>query len=281
MLMVVIWAINFSVLKVALRDLTPFGVNALRFPLASAALYLLLRTRGPVRLPALAECGRILWLGLLGNVIYQGFFIEGLSRTRAGNAALLLAATPVVTALLSAARGHERVGGRVWLGVIATVAGIALVIVGGTEALAIDGETLRGDLLMLAASGSWALYTVGARDPIARHGSITVTAWTIWAGTPFLLMLGWQDISTLDWSAVSPLTWASVAYAGLLGIGLAYLMWYNGVGRIGNTRTATYLNLVPVLALVVAWMWIGEVPTAWQLVGATVIIGGVTVARSR
>ena len=71
-----------------------------------------------------------------------------------------------------------------------------------------------------------------------------------------------------------------MVYAGALGIGLAYLIWNTAVARIGNTRTATYSNLVPAVALLVAWAWLGERPLALQLVGAAVIIGGITLARS-
>jgi drug/metabolite transporter (DMT)-like permease len=213
--------------------------------------------------------------------VYQFLFIFGLDRTLAANAALLLAATPMLTALLSAVLGHERVGRPVWIGVIATFVGIGLVIAGGGERLTWRGGTLAGDLLMLGSSVAWSVYTVGARGPIARYGSVTVTAWTLWIGTIFIVLAGLPDLFRLEWGAVSALAWGSTAYAGLLGIGLAYLMWYRGVGKIGNTRTAVYGNLVPVVALPTAWLLLGEVPGAWQLVGAAVIIGGVTLARLR
>ncbi len=78
---------------------------------------------------------------------------------------------------------------------------------------------------------------------------------------------------------MSPGAWVGVAYAGFLSIGLAYLLWYRGVERLGNNRTAVYSNLVPVAALLTAWLWLGEVPTAVQLLGAVVILSGLTTAR--
>src|SRR5215204_5751608 len=89
--MVVIWAVNFSVVAVALKKLSPLAFNALRFPLAAALLFMILRTRGPVPLPTRAELPRVLAVGLLGNLLYQMLFIFGLDRPRAGNASLLLA----------------------------------------------------------------------------------------------------------------------------------------------------------------------------------------------
>ena len=82
------------------------------------------------------------------------------------------------------------------------------------------------------------------------------------------------------WSAVSPLTWAAVVYAGVLSIGVAYIIWYYGVEKLGNTRTSAYSNLTPVIALAVAWLWLGEVPTAAQVAGMVVILSGVSVAQT-
>lgn len=279
LLMVGIWAVNFSVVKLALGEIPPLAFNALRFPLASLAVWLVLRLRGRIPLPRREDARAVLALGVLGNVVYQLLFIFGIDRTRAGNAALLLAGTPILTALLSAALGHERVGLRVWAGVLATVAGMALVVAGGPGGVGLGLETLAGDLTMVGASVAWSMYTVGARRLIERYGSVPVTAWTLWIGTAGLILLGIRDLAALDVATVSPATWAAVAYAGVLGIGLAYLLWYRGVRYIGNTRTATYSNLTPVLALGVAWLWLGEVPGVWQAVGAAVIIGGVSLAQ--
>jgi drug/metabolite transporter (DMT)-like permease len=278
-LLVLIWAVNFSVIKVALAQLEPLAFNALRFPLAALLVLGVLRRRGPLPRPARADVPRIVALGLLGNVFYQFFFIHGIDATLAGNASLLLAASPILTALLSAALGHERVGPAVWLGVLATVAGMALVVLGGAAGVGLGLATLRGDLLMIGAAAAWAAYTVGSRPPIARYGSVAVTAWTLWVGTVGVVLVGIPDLAGTDWAALTPSAWLALAYAGPLGIGVAYLLWYQGVRRIGNTRTATYTNLVPVVALGVAWAWLGERPSIWQLAGAAVIIGGISLAR--
>jgi drug/metabolite transporter (DMT)-like permease len=278
--MVVIWAVNFSVTKVALQELRPLAFNAVRFPMAAALLYVVLRSRGPLPLPARGDLPRLLALGLLGNLLYQMFFIFGLDRTRAGNASLLLASTPIITALLSAALGHERVRPRVWLGVVATFGGILLVVLGGRSQLATGRSTLAGDLLMFAASIAWAFYTVGSRPLVARYGAVPVTAWTLWIGAAGLVVAGVAETLRTDWHSISLLTWSAVIYAGVLSIGVAYIIWYYGVELLGNTRTSVYSNVVPVIALTVAWVWLGEVPTGAQLLGTVVILSGVTVAQS-
>jgi drug/metabolite transporter (DMT)-like permease len=280
LVMATIWAVNFSVSKVALAELSPLAFNALRFPLAAALLYLVLRSRGMVPLPTRAEWPRVLVLGILGNLLYQMCFIFGLDRTTAGNASLLLASTPMITALLSAGVGHERVRPRVWLGVVATFGGILLVVLGGRARHAAGANTLAGDLIMFGASIAWAFYTVGSRPLVERYGALPITAWTLWIGTVGLVLAGLFDTLRTDLQQVSALTWGAVLYAGVLSIGVAYMIWYYGVATLGNTRTSTYSNVVPVIALLTAWLWLGEVPSAAQLAGTAVILTGVSVAQS-
>jgi drug/metabolite transporter (DMT)-like permease len=277
-LMVVLWAVNFSVAKVAMETLTPLALNALRFPFAAVVVLLALRREGPIPLPRRGDVGRIIVLGLLGNVAYQQFFIFGLSQTQAGLASVLLAGTPIVTASLSHLAGHERVGARTWAGVAATFCGILIVVHAGAG---VGGGSVSGNLLMVGASLCWAMYTVGSRPLIARYGSVQVTAWTLWTGTVVLLLIGLPDLARTDIVALPLAVWGAVFYAGALSVGLAYLIWYNAVRQIGNARTGVFSNLVPAVAMVVAWLWLNEVPTPGQLLGATVIIGGVTLAQQR
>jgi len=278
--MVVIWGVNFPVAKAALAQLDPLAFNALRFPLAALVVYVAIRIGGRFTWPAPGERLRIVGLGILGNIAYQQFFIFGLERTRAGTASVLLAGTPVLTALLSAALGHEKISVRTWIGVAATVVGIALVVA-ADDGHAGGAGSLVGDLLMIGASVSWALYTVGSRHYIDRYGSVQFTAWTLWIGAAGLCLIGIPAVLRTDLAAVSAGAWLGVFYAGALSIGLSYLIWYYGVRQIGNTRTSAYSNLVPVVALVSAWLALGEVPALGQVVGAGVIIAGITVAQTR
>ena len=279
LLLAAIWGINFSVMTSLLTELDPLALNALRFPLAAGALWLVVRNGGGAALPAREDMGRVIILGLLANVAYQLCFIFGIDWTLAGNASLLLSTTPVWTVLLSAAAGHERPTWRIMVGVLATLVGLTLVVAGRGVEMGLSSKTLRGDLLMVVASIIWSMYTVGGRAPVAKYGPLKMTAWTLWVGTPALVLMGLPSLSTTDLGAGSPGAWVGVAYAGFLSIGLAYLLWYRGVEKLGNNRTALYSSLVPVAALVTAWLWLGEIPAPVQILGAAVILAGLTVAR--
>jgi drug/metabolite transporter (DMT)-like permease len=274
-----IWGINFAVVKVGLEELDPLVFNALRFPLAAVALFVVLRARGGALGPELRDVPLLVGLGVLGNVAYQWLFIMGIDGTLAGNASIILATVPVWTALLSLRLGHERPGVLVWLGVAGTLAGMVLVVLGGAGAVGLGAETWRGDLLMLGAAVAWATYTVGSRGMVLRYGALRVTAWTVWVGTPVLLLIAVPGLLRTSFGNVSLMGWGTVVYAGFLSLAVAYVAWYRGVERIGSSRTAVYSNLVPVVALVTAWLWLGETPSPLQVLGAAIIIGGLTLTR--
>lgn len=274
-----IWGVNFTVLKVVLEEVDPLALNALRFPLAALVLGWIVSRRHEDLLPQREDWPRILLLGVLGNVLYQMTFIIGIDWTFAGNASLLLSTTPVWTVILSAIAGHEQPSGPVVAGVLGTLLGMLLVVTGSGEELSLGSRTLRGDVLMIVSSIVWSLYTVIGNAPVGRYGALRATTWSLWVGTPALVLIGLPALIRTDLRAVSPGAWAGIVYAGLLAIALAYFLWYRGVQRMGNNRTAVYSNLVPVWALITAWFWLGERPTPLQLVGATAILAGVTIAR--
>ena len=279
--MVLIWGVNFSWVKIALADLHPLAFNALRFALAGGTVLLVFRAVEGFHWPAREDWARVIFLGILGNVIYQGFFIFGIANTLAGNASLILATTPVWTMALSTLRGHERLRGFVWIGGLCALVGTALVVLGSGVGTGFRSSTIRGDLLMVGAALTWSLYTVGCRGMIQRYGSLPVTAWTLGVGSIGLVAIGILPLAQTPLASVSALSWAGAIYSGVFGIGVAYVLWYRGVQSLGNARTAVYFNLVPVVALVVAWIWIGEAPGALQLLGAAVIIGGLSLVRFR
>ena len=275
----VIWGVNFSVIKIALREFEPLAFNALRFVLASSTLFVFLKLRGAVPLPARRHWARVVSLGLLANVVYQLLFIYGVDRTLAGNAGLVLATTPVWTLILAAVTGSEHHGLPVWGGVMATLGGMVLVVVGGDGGVGLGEGLLMGDLLLVLASITWAAYTVGTQDLTREYGALAVTSWTLWVGTIGLVVLGATSLWSTEWGLISQTGWLGVAYSGVLAIAVAYLIWNHGLEHIGGPRTAAFANLVPVVALVAAVLWLGEDLRSTQIVGAIIIIGGVWIAR--
>jgi drug/metabolite transporter (DMT)-like permease len=105
------------------------------------------------------------------------------------------------------------------------------------------------------------------------------TAFMMITGTPLLLLVCAPSLLRQDWSRVRPIAWAGVTYSAVFAIALAYIIWNHGVRKIGSTRTAIYSNITPIVAMLVAWLALGEAPTAGQVVGAVVIFVGIYLVR--
>ena len=277
-LMALIWGVNLIIVKAALAVFQPLAFNAVRFPLAAVALIAVARLMG-YRLPPRRFWVPLALYGVLGNSLYQLGFIEGLGRTRAGNAALLMAANPVLTAVISHWRGHEHVGSRDWLGLALSGAGVALVVLGSGVEVGF-GSTVVGDLMVLGAVLCWALYAVGSSPLVHELGSVPMTAWTTALGTVPIVLMGLPSLAGQRWDAVTPAAWGAVLYASLGAIVTGYLLWARGIRRLGSTRVALYSNFTPVFAFLAAWPVLGETPTLWQVVGGSAIVSGMYLTRS-
>jgi drug/metabolite transporter (DMT)-like permease len=238
-------------------------------------MVVVLLASGGIGRPRRDDVPRIVFLGVVGNVIYQMAFILGLDRTRAGNASLMLALVPVFLLVFDR---EARGGGRAaWAGALLSVVGVGLV---SAAALRLEGSaTLIGDLLMIAAAVVWAIYTIGARPLIDRYGPIRTTAWTLLVGSVGLLAAGVPSLLAQDWSAVGTAAWGGVLFSSIFSIGVAYLLWYRGVQKLGGARTAVYSNLTPVVALVAGTLWLNERLTPFSVAGAAMVLGGIVLVR--
>ncbi len=277
--LIFIWAANFSVVKFALRDMEPLAFNGLRFTLASFLLWASLKIRGRTAKIDPRFWPALIGLGILGNTVYQVLFIYGIDWTLAGNASLMLAATPIFTTLLSVAFRQERIAVLALCGVGISVAGIALVVWGGTKAIRFSAGTVRGDLTVLGAAVAWSAYTVGSAPLVRRYGALAVTAITMWIGGVGLFAVSIPAFLTQDWLAIRPASWVALFYSGAFAIAIAYFIWYYSIHQLGNTRTAVYTNFIPVVALIIAWLTLDEIPTWLQLSGTVAILAGTILVR--
>ncbi len=276
-LMVAIWGANFSLVKVALREFPELVFNALRLLIASSlflgAIWWQQRTTPR---PALsrAEWIRVVVLGLIGHLIYQFLFLGGLKRTSVANGSLIMGTTPVIVALLSAWTGHERISLQRWLG--AAISFLGLYIVVGAQA-GLGNPT--GDLLVLASTACWATYSVASVPLLKRHSPVVVTGYTMTVGATAYTLAAVPALRSMAWAQVSPLSWGLMLASAVFALGLAYLIWYSSVQRVGSTRTAAWSNVTPVMAMSIAALWLGEGLALRQLAGAGVIFAGLVMTR--
>jgi drug/metabolite transporter (DMT)-like permease len=276
-LMAMIWGVNIAVVKYGTLHLAPLAYNGVRVAIAAIALLAIaaaMRKPWPGRRTVLS----LMLLGVLGNGLYQLLFIEGIAHTLAGNAALVLAATPAFVALFGWMRGVERINRRGMVGIVISILGIALVV-GGRAPIGAGASTVFGDLLVLGGCFCWAAFTVLVKPFAERADAVQVSGITMAGGSIPLLAVSAPAIGATDWRSVALPVWGAIVFSGLGALVIAYLCWYRGVRVLGPTRASMYGNLQPVVALIFAWVLLHEVPTVTQGMGAASIITGLLLTR--
>ncbi len=276
--MALLWGVNFLVVKLGTQLFAPLAFTAARVALAVVVLWAIVLGRRVV-LPARADIMRLLVLGVLGNGLYQILFVEGLARTRPSDAALLLAASPVLMELIGWTRGLERSGPRGMIGIALSLAGIGLVVSGASTASATAGSTMAGNLLILASCCCWALYSVLLKPHTERIDGLTLSAVTMTGGLVPIIIVGMPALLATPWSDVGLRGWSALAYSGIIALVVAYLFWYRGVRVLGPTRAAMYSNLQPLFAMAAAWLVLGDAPKQAQIGGAVLIMSGLLLTR--
>lgn len=273
----VFWAGNFIVVKGAIGILPPVGFTFLRYCIAAITLLVLLRLReGAIRLPR-GDVLPILLLGVIGFGCYQILWPVALQTIPAGDSALLIATTPVMTTLLAMAVGADSPNAVKLIGASVSFAGVALVIAAG-QGLVL-GASLVGDLLTIAAALCWAIYTVFGARILRRHSPLVATTWAIVAGTLFLAPVGIAQLATADLSGFGPPVLFAILYSGTLAAGFANVIVFHGVKLLGPTRVTALQSLIPALAVVLAAVFLGEAVRPAQVIGGVVILGGVALLR--
>lgn len=276
--MALIWGVNFSLIKYATQVIPPMAFTGLRVGIAASVLLGIAFMRHRPW-PTRRDVITLLLLGIIGNGIYQILFVEGLSRTKVGNAALIIAAAPAFIAVASRLKGIERLRRKTLYGVALSVAGVGLVVFGSAQADHSDA-TLLGTLLVFTGVLCWTTFTVLLQPLATRIDPIQLSALTMTGGVIPLLFATPRALVHTHWELVGPAAWASLLYASVISMVIAYLFWYRGLRVLGPTRTAVYGNLQPVIAIGVAWMFLHELPTVWQGVGTGTIMAGLFLTRS-
>jgi drug/metabolite transporter (DMT)-like permease len=271
---ILMWAVNFSVVKFALRNFTPMAFTGIRLVLASLCFLALARlSPGPSLLAS--DRKRLVVLGLVGHTIYQVLFIQGIQATTASNSAILLGLTPVFVALLGLHFSTDAPCAGVFVGIGISILGVYLVLHDSSRV----GGSLLGDALTLGATFCWSLHTVLSQPVVARYGPLRTSAWAISIGSLAFLPLSVPELYRMSPASIPASAWWALGYSIVFSLVVAYGLWYFAVGRIGPTQTAIYSNLTPVAAVIVAYLALGEPVGRLQLVGAVVIFVGIYLVR--
>ena len=278
--MIVSWALNFVVGKVALREIPALVLPGLR--IAIAFLFFLpiylwdrpRRARHPLRR---ADIPKLILIAICGITFNQFFFIAGLDRTSVAHMAVFISLTPVMVLIIAAVIGQERITVPKLIGMLTAMAGVLSIefTQTGESRLA----TPLGDLYAFLCTLSFSIYTVAGRDVASRYGSVPVNTLMYGIGSLTLLPVAWIDRGSFHFSQISAAGWWSLMYMVVFSSVLAYLIYYYALMHIPASRVAAFTYAEPVLAALLGFLILGE-PVTWMLaIGGALVLAGVWVAE--
>ena len=273
-LSVLLWASAFPAISVSLTAYSPIEAAFLRYLVASVmlAIYALFRRMPLPRgrdLPLISVCG------FLGFTVYNVALNAGQVTVASGIASFIISSEIAVIAILARVFFKEQLGKLGWTGVALCLAGIAIIFLRGSENLQLS----TGAALVFVATLSISLYSVLQKPLLERYTAIQFTSYAVWTGTACLFLMAPQAVLTVAQAPLYPTM--AIAYMGLFPGVVAYVAWSYVLSKVPAAKAGSYLALIPVAALMIAWVWLREVPEPLALVGGAVVFCGVMLINQK
>lgn len=267
----VLWGLSFIASKRALASgFQTFSLAFVRFLVAAVILVPILIVReGSLKMPK-GSFLRLLASSLLGMTGYFFFEYSGLKRTSASTASLIIAAVPALTLIYGVLFKKQKYQKVCYLGVILSLVGVFFIVRYGAAG---GGDTLAGDLLIVGACLCWIGYMEVTDGLMKAHSSLTVTTWqSVLAAATLLPCAMTEDVA---WGAVSPLGWAMALYLAVFCSVLGYLLHTESIRVLEPFKTALFINLNPLAAVLGGVLLLGERLAPMQLVGGAIVLASI------
>lgn len=283
LLTVTIWGATFVATKIALREVSPPTVVWLRFAMGLVVLAITASLRRELAPPARTELGYLVLLGFIGVALHQWLQANGLLTARATTTAWIVASTPIFIVVLGWIMLHERLDAPQGAGIILAAAGVAVVVSRGNAAALLAGQVVTpGDILVLISALNWAVYTALSRRGLARMPPAQMMFFVVAAGWLFISIWllgfgpGLHELGRLSWRG-----WSAIALLGVFGSGLAYIMYYDALRVLPASQLGVFLNVEPLVTMLLAAPMLGEPITGLILLGGGLIIAGIYLVNRR
>ncbi len=279
---VIVWGASFIATKIALWELSPLTVIWLRTGMGVAVLGIAVPLRREFFLPKRDDLRFFILLGALGITLHQWLQAAGLVTALASTTAWIVAAIPLVIALVSRIVLDEPLRRKHLMGIVIGALGVLLVVSRGDWHLLARGAFgAPGDILVGLSTITWALFSVYSRKGLYRHRAAPMMLYVMGSGwifctIPWVLTDGPAEITRLSVEG-----WGAMLFLGILCSGLAYIFWYDALKALPVAQVGSMLYVEPLITMFVAASILGEPVTLAVLLGGGVTLLGVRIATLR
>jgi len=287
-LVVVVWAVNFIAAKIGLHYLPAVTMASFRVAIAGLSMvpaYLICS-----RLPAFADARRArlqgftrrdLWtffyLGFFGVVVNQMCFTMGLRYTSVSHAAVIVGMGPMYTLVLAVLSRLERATWHKVIGMAIAFLGVA--VLASENGISPHSPSLLGDAITMTGSIGFATYAVLGKRVAGRYDALTMAAFNHFAGAIIILPVALHQARALGlfsrWRAIPWQGWVALLYMAVFSSALAYIFYFWLLRYLAASQLSAFTYLLPVLAMFLGIVWLGERGSSMQIVGGALALSGV------
>lgn len=271
-----IWGGTWVAGRIVARELAPFSAALLRFLFAALFLvFIQMRVEKRFPLPTRAQVGPLLLLGLSGIFLYNACFFSALKTVEAGRSALVIASIPACVALGAALFMGERLAASRLLGIPVSLLGVAVILSDFRLDRLVSGGVGTGEIFLLGCVFSWAAYSLLGKRFMSGMTPVFAVTWSCLFGCAMLLPFALHEGLLGKLPAVSPVAWGNLLFLGVMATGLAFCWYYEAIRAIGASRAGVFINLVPVAAISLGVVVLGEHVSLGLAVGGVLVFCGV------
>lgn len=274
-LMAVFWGGTFIAGRRLAMEVGPFSGAFLRFLIASICLVAFtFHFERRLPLPGKRQLIPLFLMGMTGVFLYNVFFLKGLRLIEAGRASIIIANNPIFIAIMSALIFRDRLNPLKVAGILISVTGAVIVITRGQLSAGLGGGFGWGELFIFGCVASWVTYSLLGKSVMSELSPLVAVTYSSVVGAVCLLPPAVME-GIFDSGSYSVAAWVSVFYLGFFGTVLGFVWYYEGIKRIGPVRAGLFINFVPVSAVFLAFLILGEPLTVSLIIGAVLVSSGV------
>ena len=263
------WGLSWSAMRIALDEVTPWGMRLLGYSIGAATLLILLKAQG--RSLAIPGGRNLLHVFIAALLLVVSFGIAGTFAQLMANTSRVIIVNysmPIWSSLMAFFILHERINARAAIGLALCIAGLSVLVY---PVAATSIQEPIGLLLALCCAWGWAAGTVYMKWARIKGDLLAITFWQIVIGivafaVGYLMFVGLPKFEPLQWR-----TWGGLLFNGVLGTGIAYFIWFNIIGRLSTAAASLGSLANPVVGVIGAAILLGDRPTIPDIVGFALI----------
>ncbi|UQZ83448.1 S-adenosylmethionine/S-adenosylhomocysteine transporter [Paenibacillus konkukensis] len=273
-----LWGCNYVASAYLLRDFSPIFLSYSRLVLTSLFLISVAFVNRKMKRPTLQEWLILIFAGLFGTLFNQFFYFTGLQHSTAGNASLIIALSPVATTFLARMFLGESITVNKLTGAGLALVGVVLIVLFGGKSIGIS----QGDILLVLAMLALSISLLFIRKLSSSMPSYDITILATVIGTVLMTPAALWEASQGQMHFSMHLTmWLLLTCVAILGQGLASFWWNQGISEVGASTSSMFMNIPPFIAIIVAYLVLGDAILPAQIAGGILILTGVAVSNRR